>query len=255
MLCRDVGQGGRAVLMLHGAIGDERDWDLQIAALVDAGHRAIFPLRAGCGESDPYPDGVSTAREASDMLALLDQLGIDDAVLVGHSQGATVAREIYLRAPQRVAAIVSVDGFVLGKLDCKELGPSDVDARTRALFKRHGAALHDLGRPWDYPSSFNVERVRRQQSVPAERRRLRRIVDDPDDCHVPAGLFCEVPLLVFVTTRGHFEVDDARIDELRSRIPATSFRLVPVVHSGHWIHFEQAELVNRELARFVDELG
>jgi pimeloyl-ACP methyl ester carboxylesterase len=86
-------QGRPAVLLLHGFPDEATLWTGQIRALHTAGYRCIAPDTVGCGESD-----IAARRRdyraleiVSDHLALLDELGIANAHVVGHDWGAVLA--------------------------------------------------------------------------------------------------------------------------------------------------------------------
>jgi len=68
----------------------------------------------GFGLSDKPASGYGTEILAADLIAALDSLGIDHAVLVGHSMGGAVAAAAALASPGRVAALVLVDPAVSG---------------------------------------------------------------------------------------------------------------------------------------------
>jgi len=103
---------GSPVLLLHGngAMAE----DFVVSGLVDrlaAGHRVILPDRPGFGHS-PRPRGLWTARsQARLMAAAMDRLGVERAVVVGHSWGVLPALELALEHPNRVSALVLVSGY------------------------------------------------------------------------------------------------------------------------------------------------
>jgi len=102
-LHHEVRGDGPAVLLLHAGIADSRMWEPLVAHLVDAGHRTIACDLRGFGRTPLEPGVVSNA---GDVVALLDELAIDRATVVGASFGGRVALELALRAPERVAALV-----------------------------------------------------------------------------------------------------------------------------------------------------
>ena len=248
---------GRPLLLLHGAAAerDEGEWDHQRPVLAAAGYRVVFPLRAGRGGSDP--DGsVTLAKDARDAWALLDHLGLDRTVLIGHSAGAAVARQMYLTRPAGVEAIVSVDSAAFGKFDLQggAFGPERFDAATRALHARHREALAVMGREWDYPSEFNVNhltRLMRWRRAHSDRREAARGGSDPDDASVPEGRWCRVPLLVFAAGRGRVRPGDPEAADLAARLPASRSRLEVITDSGHYIQHEQPEAFNARLLDFL----
>jgi pimeloyl-ACP methyl ester carboxylesterase len=99
---------GRPVLLLHGFPDSGRLWRHQVPALVDAGFQTIVPDLRGYGRSDK-PTGVdaySIPLLATDAVAVLDHLGVEQAAVVGHDFGAAVAWTMGLLAPQRVERLV-----------------------------------------------------------------------------------------------------------------------------------------------------
>jgi pimeloyl-ACP methyl ester carboxylesterase len=250
---------GAAVLILHGARSFPGQWDWHIERLVQNGYRVVYPHRAGRLQSDPHQGPLSLAKDARDVVALADNLEIEDFVVVGHSQGACVAQQVLLYRPDRVRGVVSVDSDSFGKLtEVRQMGTDRFDAETLALYKKHEATLTECGRPWEYPSDYNVARVQRAAALQRENPDLYERTTqkpDPDDIPTPAGRYCEVPLLAFAAGRGRIRQDDPEAIALQQRLPSNDARLVVVTASGHGIHEEQPELFSRELLQFLAELG
>lgn len=96
---------GPALVLVHGWLLDLACWDLLEPALPPR-FRVLSMDRRGYGGSSGAP---SLEADALDVLAMLDELGIERAAVVGHSQGARVALEIVRRAPQRVGSVI-LDG-------------------------------------------------------------------------------------------------------------------------------------------------
>jgi len=104
----DVGQG-TPVVLLHGFPDGPESWAQTAAALADAGHRAIVPfLRGYHGDTIVPGRGYSRADFADDIVHLLDALGLDDAVLVGHDWGASFVWSTLSAHPERVRAVVPI---------------------------------------------------------------------------------------------------------------------------------------------------
>ena len=104
------GTGGRAgglpIVLLHGAGCNLEDMRFALGERL-AGHRLIFVDRPGQGWSKrPGRRGSSPAWQAAVLRGLLDRLGIDRAIVVGHSWGGTLALTFALDHPQRVAGVV-----------------------------------------------------------------------------------------------------------------------------------------------------
>ena len=109
---------GPAVILLHG-------WPYDIHAFVDvapllaaAGFRVIVPYVRGYGttrflETDAFRNGQPSAL-ALDVIALMDALKIEKAILAGFDWGARTADIVAALWPERVKALVSVSGYLIG---------------------------------------------------------------------------------------------------------------------------------------------
>jgi 3-oxoadipate enol-lactonase len=105
-LHREVRGEGPPVLLVHAGIADLRMWAPLEEYLVAAGYRTVAPDLQGFGRTPLAPGLVSNA---ADLVALLDELGIDRVPVVAASFGGRVAVEFALHAPERVAALVLID--------------------------------------------------------------------------------------------------------------------------------------------------
>ena len=103
-LAVDIRGEGPAILFIHGYPLDRTIWQHQVGALT--GWKRIAPDLRGLGLSDAPDLGYSIATYADDLVALLDTLGIDRAVVCGHSLGGYIAFELARRYRARVRALV-----------------------------------------------------------------------------------------------------------------------------------------------------
>lgn len=101
--------GDRAVVFVHGWSGNLGHWHRQMADL-RTGRRLVALDLPGHGRSDKPETDYSMDLFARSVLAVLDELEIVRAVLVGHSNGVPVIRQLHRLAPERVEAMVFVDG-------------------------------------------------------------------------------------------------------------------------------------------------
>lgn len=104
----DKGEGeGTPVVLLHGLTASRRYVVHGSRALERAGHRVIAYDARGHGASSPAPD-YGYALLAGDLGAVLDDRGLDRAVLAGASMGAHTIVRFALDHPQRVAGMVLI---------------------------------------------------------------------------------------------------------------------------------------------------
>jgi pimeloyl-ACP methyl ester carboxylesterase len=108
-----VGGSGPAVLLLHG-FGDTGDMWVALAADLVKDHRIVVPDLRGMGLSSKPADHYDKWTQAADMRALLDALGIDKAVVVGHDIGTMVAYAYAARYRDKIEKLVVMDAPVPG---------------------------------------------------------------------------------------------------------------------------------------------
>lgn len=99
---------GPAVVLLHGF---PQHWYLwrHVLPRLAAGHRVLALDLRGFGWSQAPKHGYSTGSLAEDVIAVLDELGIGQAAIVGHDWGGWVGFAAALRHPERIRALVSVN--------------------------------------------------------------------------------------------------------------------------------------------------
>ncbi len=105
----EVGEGAPVVL-LHGLTATRRYVVMGSRALERSGHRVIAYDARGHGRSSPAsaPEAYTYADLGEDLVAVLDDRGIDQAVLAGASMGAHTLLWLALHAPERVAGLVVI---------------------------------------------------------------------------------------------------------------------------------------------------
>lgn len=99
---------GQAVLFIHGFGGTARNFTLNMGPLGAAGFRVIVPELWGMGRSAKPRGRYSLDRWVDQLVDLLDQLGIQQTAVVGHSMGGAVAVRLARRHPERVTRLLLV---------------------------------------------------------------------------------------------------------------------------------------------------
>ena len=253
-LAYQVTGAGPAVVLVHGFGLDMRMWDPQATHLAARFQVVRYDAR-GFGASGPFDPAVSYTH-AGDLLALLDYLGIQKAVLAGLSFGGRVVTQAALSAPDRIAGLVLLDSVLDGvPWDPGSAAASDTavrQAQDRGLLAGRAAWLaHPLfaaarqhprlaGQLAEmvagYPGQHWTSHDPHKQAGPPPIDTLEKLA---------------MPVLVLVG-----EHDVACFKEMSAvlalRIPGARYHVVP--GAGHVINMEQPSTVNELLVSFLAQV-
>ncbi len=103
-------EDGELVVMVHGWPESWYSWRHQMRAVADAGYRVVAPDMRGFGKSDKPPaiEDYDIIDTTGDIVGLLDALGEETAIIVGHDWGAIVAWNSVLLHPERFEALYAM---------------------------------------------------------------------------------------------------------------------------------------------------
>jgi non-heme chloroperoxidase len=239
-----------AVVLLHGLTDSWRSWSAVLAQLPPT-IRVIALSQRGHGGSERPASEYAPEHFAGDVVQCLDVLGVERAILVGHSMGAYVALRAATDHPGRVSGLVLVGAFE----------PRSGHPTMRAIWEDGFAELRD-------PIDPGVARAFQQSTVYAPL--------DPDFLDLVVAESLRVPARVwrasllgmrdhgFADELGRIEVptllvwgdrDEIATSEDQGALLAAIPHAVLVVYegTGHGAHWERPERFARDLVRFVQE--
>ncbi|RTZ71899.1 MAG: hypothetical protein DSZ00_09530 [Gammaproteobacteria bacterium] len=243
---------GIPLLLLHGLLGSLVNWQ-RVARRLAEHHRVIVPDLRNHGRSPHHPD-VSYPAMAGDVLELLDDLGVDEAVPVGHSMGGKVAMWLALTLPHRVERLVVADiapvryqGGLGELMDAMlELPLDEIDKRTEADALLARRVPDAAVRAYLLQNLVHTERGWRWRS------NLRALRDGLD---LISG-FPEVP------PEAHYGgpvlfIHGGSSDYVKPEYLPVMERLFPnlelvTLDAGHWVYAEQPESFVSVVEDFVD---
>ncbi len=122
---RDWGGSGEPIVLLHGLASTSHIWDM-VAPILAQNHAVIAVDQRGHGESDKPNDGYDIESVTKDAIGIIDKLGIEKPLVVGHSWGGSVALNLAVEAPQSVKGLTWVDG---GMINVSNRYPSIEEAK------------------------------------------------------------------------------------------------------------------------------
>jgi pimeloyl-ACP methyl ester carboxylesterase len=248
---------GTPGLMVHGVVGG---WDGAASwrTFIPPGYRSIVPARFGYLGS-AMPDDATPAMQADAFVSLLDELGVDEAPVVGFSAGSSSAVQLALRHPTRVSRLVLVCP------NAPHPRPPSLPPRALARFifsepvfwVGRTAARPVLRRIAGFPADFPWDpQARREETeifdsfFPVDLRARGIIFDvydsNPDIATYPLEQVAVPTLVVHAPDDPLASYDDARA--MAERIPTARFVTVP--RGGHvFMHRDQRAVA--EVARFL----
>ncbi len=119
---------GQVAVLLHGKNFCAATWEGTIQALTGAGYRVIAPDQIGfCKSSKPRAYQYSFQQLASNTHALLASLGIQQAIVIGHSTGGMLATRYALMYPTEVSRLVMINPIGLEDWKAKGVPSMTVD--------------------------------------------------------------------------------------------------------------------------------
>jgi non-heme chloroperoxidase len=242
---------GVPLLLLHGLSDSLRSYELALPHL-PASIRAFALSQRGHGDSSRPATGYTPSDFAADLAAFMDAIGLERAVIVGHSMGSSIARRFALDFPERTLGLVLVGSFATleDKPGVIELAQAvaelrdPVDPAFVAEFQQS-----TLAQPVP-PAFFDVV-VQESLKVPA--RVWRAVLEGlmgPD--HPTEVGSIEAPTLIVWGDQDAFCLRSDQ-DALVAGIAGS--QLVAYAGVGHDPQWEQPERFAADLAAFVQRIG
>jgi pimeloyl-ACP methyl ester carboxylesterase len=249
---QEVGDGPDLV-MVHGISGNLAVWHLRLVPALSERFRVLTYDLRGHGHSDAPPTGYSPDAMATDLLELLDALGIERPLVVGHSYGADIALYHAANHPERVREVVAIESAL------PALEPVRRD-ETWVGWSYWVAALEGAGHVVPPDRRSNLRYLMRAtidlpkqwgplKGLPRRPEPLLRLLDEttlPDDYRrvgtlplerIPA---IETPVVLLYAERSAF-IDT--FDYLRTHLPQVDAILMPPTEWGHFGPLEQPDVV------------
>lgn len=103
---REHGQGAPTYLLIHGWAVSGAVWEPVLAQWPEAAGRVLVPDLRGTGFSSKPRKHYDLADYSGDVVALIDQMGLTDLILVGHSMGGVIAQMVALERPDALRSLV-----------------------------------------------------------------------------------------------------------------------------------------------------
>lgn len=234
---------GTPILMTHGFVASTGMWDGQVSAFKDRYRLIRWDMR-GHGRTECPDDQAAYGQDitVADMIAILDHLQIEKAIIVGHSLGGFMSLRLNVMHPERVTALV-LQGCGPGYRsdESRAKWNERVDGRAKTILDEGYKAL---GGAAEVPVS--VQRSRQELAMAA-----RGILAQVDAKVIDSLPKIDVPTLVIIGAGDSYYLQGS--DYMASRIPGADHVVVP--DAGHGVNVDQPEIVNKAFEDFFAKCG
>ena len=243
---------GPAILFVHGSGGHHAAWWQQVAALRQEFTVVTVDLR-GFGKSDSSMPEFDGQDFPGDVVAVLDQENLTDAMLVGQSIGSVAALRAGLLRPERVGSVVL--GHSLGGIshpELKELAAADraeavkLPVIDRLLTKRFQQERADLTFLFQQMGTFNVAKMQDLRNLDTDGPSL----DDIQNSGVKVAFLAgekDAVLSVKTVTRAHELLPGSHL-EIVSDAPHSMYWETPAKYNAAVAHLRRTLTAPKEAA-------
>ena len=246
------------ILFLHGFTGSTASWN-RLASSVSHVARPIAIDQLGHGQSDAPADPIryGAGACADDVIALLDVLEIDRAILLGYSMGGRLAMHVADRHPDRLSALVLESASPGISTPEERAARLASDEKLAQIAEREGIAAF-VNRWEKVPLFDSLARLPQEMRVAL---RAQRLSNRPRGlagslrgfgAAVPAPLFDRLPLVTIPTQIIVGELDTKYTEvgnDMVTRLPNAKMAVVP--DAGHTVHLERPDQFAAILRRFI----
>lgn len=249
---------GLPVVFLHAGIADRRMWAEQMQLLASAGYHVVSYDRRGFGETESPDEPFS---HLADLEAVLDQLGVHAAVLVGASMGGGLAIDFAIEHPERTIGLVLVGTALTGsdEPEVPEVAEGLFDARDYALERGNYSTVNRIdAHLWlDGPESAQgrVEGEIRDQFLEMNGRALAKPAlthEEEPDSAVDAVRQIDAPVLLVVGELDFPHIIE-RHDALSEELPNAFATMIE--DTAHLPSLERPDLFDPLLIEFLEAIS
>ncbi|MEX2300041.1 MAG: alpha/beta hydrolase [Bryobacterales bacterium] len=240
----DTAGPGTALILVHGWACDSRVWEAQLESLASRARVIAVDLPAH-GKSEIPDSELSMDLFARATAAVMDHAGVEQAVLVGHSNGTPVIRQFYRLFPERTRALVVVDGALRQMLN-DEIIEQMKPRLTKQNYRETVAGFIDgmAGNGLDEASRAGIKTMALRQPHAAVYGGLIAAADakvwEPDPI--------ETPLLLILAEQPSWNED--YFDFVKQLAPQAEIHILPGV--SHFIMTERPEEFDSLLTAFLE---
>jgi pimeloyl-ACP methyl ester carboxylesterase len=240
---------GVPLVLLHGYTDSWRSFELLLPHLPKSLHAYALTQR-GHGDADRPVTGYDAYDFAADLAAFMDELGIERAILAGHSMGSQIAQRFAIDYPGRTLALVLMGAFSTlgGNRAVRELWDSAVATLKDPVEPGFAREFQESTLANPVPEAFLDTIVAESLKVPARVWRAALQGQMQTDLSPELARIKAPTLIIWGGKDGICTRREQ--DRLAASIRGSEF--VPYAGAGHGVHWEQPKRVAVDLRAFVE---
>lgn len=225
---------GPAVILLHGGLGHSGNWGYQVPALIAHGNQVVVIDSRGHGRSTRDARPYSYTQMAADVLAVMAALQLEQAALVGWSDGACTALVLADQAPARVRGVFY---FACNMDPSGAIAEIDFTPTVQRCFQRHVQDYKQLSATPDQFEAFAEAVGLMQRTQP------NYTAEELAAIHVP---------VVIVQSEYDEFIRREHAEYLAQTLPDAEFVLLEGV--SHFAPLQRPAQFNRTVLAFLDKV-
>ncbi|WP_445664481.1 alpha/beta hydrolase [Fodinibius sp. AD559] len=261
----DKGEGP-AIILIHGLGSYIPAWKQTIPALTE-NYRVIALDLPGYGKSSKDVDSYSIPFFAKTVADLQDSLGIEKATWAGHSMGSQIALQAAIDYPDKISKLVLLapagfetfteqEGTMMSNFVTPQSIKATPDSLIRQMFK---ATFHEFPREAQFMIEDRVA-IRSAKNFDGYARAyagsVQAMLDGPvfeklSSINQPSLIIFGKQDMLIPNRQFHGNLTTKKVAESgHKRLPNSQLKLIG--QAGHFVHFEQPEMVNKEILNFLN---
>ncbi len=260
----DEGEG-TPLLLIHGLGSYIPAWKQNIAALSE-NHRVIALDLPGFGKSSKDANSYSIPFFTETVMQLQQALGIPKATWIGHSMGAQIAMEGALSHPQKISKLILLApaGFETfteqeGQMMTSFVTPASIKATPDSLIRQtFKATFYDFPKEAEFMAEDRVA-IRGAKNFDGYARAyaasVQAMIDGPvfsrlSQIKQPALIIYGKQDALIPNRQLHADLSTKKVAESgHQKLPNSQLKMID--KAGHFVHFEQSDIVNKEILKFI----
>lgn len=237
------------IVLLHGLMTKGACWT-PLAQALEKEYDVIMPDARGHGNSTATNYGYRYDNLATDVVSLIDELGLVNPVLLGHSMGGMTAAVVASRNPKYLRGLVLADPTFLTPQQQREVDQSDVaDQHQRILNRPREEYLAEIRARHSRRSQEIIElfaQARLQTSINAF-----EVLTPPNPDYIQLINAINVPTLLVIGDVGSVVSPEVATELARLN---QHLEVVQIMQAGHGVPYDQPELFSAVIQTFLRSL-